>query len=205
MLARGKKLPGKIGSVVAGMRVITGIAKGRRLESVKGLRTRPTADRVKESLFSILGDRVSNAPFLDLFAGSGAIGIEALSRGAPKAVFVDNAKAAVQVIRRNLQRVGLASFAEIYNIDVKRAIAILAKRELEFGCIFMDPPYAQGKVVETLIAVGKSGLIGTDTLIVAEHCRSESVPEKIDILRRVRVQTYGDTEISFLIRQDSIA
>ena len=204
MLTERKKLPGKIGSAVACMRVITGIAKGRRLESVRGLKTRPTADRVKESLFSILGERVSKATFLDLFAGSGAVGIEALSRGAPKAIFIDNERAAVQVIRRNLERVRLADLAEVYNIDVQRATALLAKRGLEFGCIFMDPPYAQGKVLETLVAINKAGLAGIDTLIIVEHCRNESVPEEVGVLRRIRVQAYGDTEISFLIRQDSL-
>ncbi len=185
------------------MRVVAGIAKGRRLKSVRGQKTRPTADRVKESLFSILGDKVSQGRFLDLYAGSGAIGIEALSRGAPRAVFVDNSRAAAQVLRGNLERVGLSQLAEVHVQDVRRAIAALANRGLEFGCIFMDPPYVQDKVMETLVAVDKTGLAGANTLVIVEHSRKERVAEKVGSLERIRVQTYGETEISFLLPQDS--
>ena len=204
MLIKPLKVGGKNWNGGGSMRVITGVAKGRRLESVSGRKTRPTADRVKESLFSILGERVLTGRFLDLYAGSGAIGIEALSRGAPGAVFVDNSRAAIQVIKGNLQRVGLADHAEVHNTDVSRAIAILAKRDIQFGCIFMDPPYGQGKIMETLLAISRVGLAGADTLVIVEHSRDEPVPERIETLRRIRIQKYGDTEISFLIIQDSL-
>ncbi|NLY52232.1 MAG: 16S rRNA (guanine(966)-N(2))-methyltransferase RsmD [Firmicutes bacterium] len=189
---------------VAEMRVITGIAKGYRLESVKGLKTRPTSDRVKESLFSILGERVAAGRFLDLYAGSGAVGIEALSRGAPAAIFVDNSRAAVQVIRRNLERVGLAELAEVYQADVERAISILARRKLDFGCIFLDPPYLSGKAAAALAAIDRLNLAGPETLVIVEHGKQEKLPEQIGSLKLHRVQSYGDTEISFLLRHDSI-
>ncbi|NLA58478.1 MAG: 16S rRNA (guanine(966)-N(2))-methyltransferase RsmD [Firmicutes bacterium] len=186
------------------MRVITGIAKGRKLESVKGLKTRPTSDRVKESLFSILGEKAAAGRFLDLYAGSGAIGIEALSRGAPGAVFVDNSKAAVQAIRKNLERVGLADLAEVYQTNVERAIPILARRKLAFGCIFLDPPYLSGKAVTTLEAIDCHGLAGPETLVIVEHGKQEQLPERIGSLVLHRVQSYGDTAISFFVRHDSI-
>ncbi|MGI6567123.1 MAG: 16S rRNA (guanine(966)-N(2))-methyltransferase RsmD [Firmicutes bacterium] len=186
------------------MRVIAGAAKGRRLDSVKGLKTRPTSDRVKESLFSILGERVAMGRFLDLYAGSGAVGIEALSRGAPAAVFVDHSRAAVQVIRRNLERTGLAELAEVYQTNVERAVSILAKRRLDFACIFLDPPYSSGRAAGTLAAIDQSSLAGPDTLVIVEHGRQEEVPERVGSLRLCRVQAYGDTKISFLLRQDSI-
>lgn len=180
--------------------MIAGVAKGRRLQSVKGQETRPTADRVKESLFSILGDKVTEGWFLDLYAGSGAIGIEALSRGAPGAVFVENRQAAVAMIHTNLRQIGFTHLAKVYHTNVGRAIAILANRELEFGCIFMDPPYGQGQVAESLEAISQGGLAGESTLIMAEHGRGESIPDIIGTLRRIRVQRYGDTEISFFAK-----
>jgi 16S rRNA (guanine966-N2)-methyltransferase len=203
MLVEEMKVAGKTWMGGGEVRVIAGIAKGRRLQSVRGQRTRPTADRVKESLFSILGDKVTEGWFLDLYAGSGAIGIEALSRGASGAIFVENRRAAVAVIHTNLRQAGFTHLAEVYHGDVGRAIAILAKRELELGCIFMDPPYGQGQVVESLMAIGQGGLAGENTLVIAEHGRGESIPDTIGTLRRIRVQRYGDTEISFFAKQNS--
>ena len=204
MLVTGQKLLAKTGMEVAGVRVITGIAKGYRLESVKGLKTRPTSDRVKESLFSILGDKAAAGMFLDLYAGSGAIGIEALSRGAPAAVFVDYSRAAVQVIRRNLERVGLAELAEVHKADVERAISLFARRKLDFGCIFLDPPYLSGRAQAALAAIDRSNLAGPETLVIVEHAKQEKLPERVGNLELCRVQSYGDTEISFFVRQDSI-
>jgi len=203
MLVIREKLLANTGTEVDGMRVITGSAKGRKLETVKGLKTRPTSDRVKESLFAILGEKVTQGRFLDLYAGSGAVGIEALSRGAPAAIFIDNSRAAVQVIRRNLERVGLAELAEVHLVDVERAVSILAKRKLDFACIFLDPPYLSGKVVETLTAIDGYQLAGAETLVIAEHGRREELPALIGNLRLCRVQIYGDTALSFFIRQDS--
>ncbi len=179
------------------VRVITGTAKGRKLQSLKGQKTRPTADRVKESLFSILGDRVRAGWFLDLYAGSGAIGIEALSRGASGAIFIDNSRAAVRILKGNLDRVDLESKAEVYATDVLRGIAALAARDMEFSCIFLDPPYDQGKVTPTLMALSQACLVAADTIVVAEHSQGETVPEQVDSLDKVRVQVYGDTVLSF--------
>lgn len=184
------------------MRVITGTAKGRRLQSLKGQRTRPTADRVKESMFAILGQQATAGWFLDLYAGSGAIGIEALSRGAPGAIFIDSSPAATQVIRANLKRVELLDKAEVYTTDVFRGLAALSSRNMEFGCIFLDPPYGQDKVQSTLVAVSRIQLIADNALVIAEHHRDETVPEKVDGLARVRIQRYGDTVLSFFHRQE---
>ncbi|NMB24715.1 MAG: 16S rRNA (guanine(966)-N(2))-methyltransferase RsmD [Firmicutes bacterium] len=182
------------------MRVITGTARGRRLQSLKGQKTRPTQDRVKESLFSILGTVMVEGDFLDLYAGSGSIGIEALSRGAPKAVFVEKNKTAVQVIKSNLVHVGLEHKAEVYATDVFRGIGALIAREREFSCIFLDPPYDQDMVVPTLVAL-KAPLVTSQTIIVAEHSRLEVSPEHVGPFVRIRQQVYGDTVLSFFRHQ----
>ncbi|MCR4400694.1 MAG: 16S rRNA (guanine(966)-N(2))-methyltransferase RsmD, partial [Syntrophomonadaceae bacterium] len=125
------------------MRVIAGKAKGRKLKAPAGLDTRPMTDRIKESLFSILGARVPGSRVLDLFAGSGAVGIEALSRGAAWAVFVDRDARAVGVLKENLGTCGMDPAAEVYRSDVQRALQVLEERGCRFDLVFLDPPYAQ--------------------------------------------------------------
>lgn len=178
------------------MRVITGTARGRRLQSLKGHKTRPTQDRVKESLFSILGSLIGEDDFLDLYAGSGSIGIEALSRGAPKAVFVEKNRAAIQVIRANLQHAGLDNKAEVYMTDALRGLGALSAAGREFGCIFLDPPYDEDMVVPTLAAL-KAPLVASHTVIIAEHSKTESCPGHVGDLVKTREQVYGDTVLSF--------
>ncbi|MGI5839149.1 MAG: 16S rRNA (guanine(966)-N(2))-methyltransferase RsmD [bacterium] len=180
------------------MRVIAGTAGRRRLKTLPGRATRPTADRVKESLFAILGGRVAAARFLDLFAGTGNIGIEALSRGAAQAVFVEANEPAVRIIRANLELTGFAAQAEVLRLDVSKAIAGLAGDGRQFDLIYLDPPYEAGRVLPTLQLVARSGILAPGALLIAEHSRREDVPEaeSAGIVLRRR-EKYGDTVLTF--------
>ena len=152
-------------------------------------------------MFAILGQQATAGGFSIIcrFRSNRYRGIE--SRG-PGAIFIDSSPAATQVIRANLKRVELLDKAEVYTTDVFRGLAALSSRNMEFGCIFLDPPYGQDKVLSTLVAVSRIQLIADNALVIAEHHRDETVPEKVDGLARVRIQRYGDTVLSFFHRQE---
>ncbi len=184
------------------MRVIAGKARGHPLRTVRGLHTRPTTDRVKESLFGMLQPWIAEAQVLDLFAGSGALGIEALSRGAARAVFVERSREAVAVIRANLAATGLAQQAEVWPVSVERALAQLATQGETFDLILMDPPYEHGLVVPTLAAIHRNGLLRPGGLIAVEHSAKEEVAPPVVNFVVVRSRAYGQTRISLLARAD---
>ncbi len=151
------------------MRVIAGKARRLQLKTVKGMQTRPTTDRIKETLFNILQDEIPGCRFLDLFAGSGGIGIEALSRGAQAAVFVDESEAAVSCIRDNLKTTKLENEAVVLRMDACRAIDQLARQNVPpFDLVFMDPPYGKGLENRALAYLPKTSLINEKTLIIIE-------------------------------------
>lgn len=150
------------------MRVIAGSARRRNLVSPAGDSTRPTTDRIKETLFNILQGEVTDARFLDLFSGSGGIGIEALSRGSKQCVFVENGREAVHCIKTNLKNTGLLDKSQIMAMDVMQALRRLDQLGQPFDIIFMDPPYRkdfEGKVIPFLLA---SSLVQAGTLMIAE-------------------------------------
>jgi len=181
------------------MRIIAGEAGGRRLKSLPGRATRPTADRVKESLFGILGGQVVAAVFLDLYAGTGNIGIEALSRGADRAVFVDTSEPAVRIIRANLELTGYAERSEIFRLDVRQAITRLAGAARKFDLIFLDPPYETGLIMPALQAIDRSAILAPGGNAIAEHSRRETIDEaELPGLRIWRQGKYGDTMLTFL-------
>ncbi len=173
------------------MRIITGTARGARLKAPRGLRTRPTADRVRESLFSILGTRVAGRQVLDLFAGTGSLGLEALSRGARRAVFVDRATAAV--LRDNAAHTHLEEKAQILGSDVFAALERFAASGERFGLVFCDPPYRRGLWERVLMALDVSPLLTEDALLVIEHGTDETTVPALSRLVRTRSQTYGRT------------
>lgn len=183
------------------MRVISGIAKGRRLRAPAGLSTRPVLDRLKQSLFDILAESVRDAVVLDLFAGSGSLGIEALSRGAAYAIFIDRSRDAVKVIAQNLKACGFSGKAEVYRRDVEEALPLLERRGIVFDIIFVDPPYGHGLVEKTLLRLEGSPAVKPETLIVARYRRKEGLLERIGGILLVRSVDYKDTVISFLRRQ----
>lgn len=178
------------------MRVIAGKAKGRRLYAPKGRVVRPTADRVKEAIFDILGDSVTGAEALDLYAGSGAIGIEALSRGAFRAVFVENSKVALATIRRNLEATGLADGATVLSLSTEVALDVLAREGAEFDLIFMDPPYRiSADRMRRLCRRLVDELLRPSAVVVWEHS-TNAKPAGMEGLIWLSRRIYGDTAVS---------
>lgn len=181
------------------MRIVAGTFRSRQLKSLKGLALRPTSDRLRETLFNILGARVVGSRFLDLFAGTGAVGIEAISRGAASAVFVENHSAAVRLIRANLASLRIESGARVVAAEVAAAIRKLEKVPYTaFDFIFLDPPYAEEKQYEgTLRALEQSLLAGESTIVIAEHRKTFELPASLGALDRVRLLHQGDAALSF--------
>jgi len=185
------------------MRVIAGRARGMRLRAPRGADVRPTADRVKESLFSMLADRIQGASVLDLFAGSGALGIEAVSRGAQRAGFVDRARASLEAVRDNVGRAGLADQAELVRGDALAAIRSLAEAGRTFDLVFADPPYEAGMAARVVAVVGRHGIVRPGGCLVVEHSVREEIPAVIENLRAVRTRVYGDTVVTIFERSDT--
>ena len=182
------------------MRVIAGAYKGRTLAPVKG-RTRPTAAKVREAIFNILGSAVAGARVLDLYAGTGALGIEALSRGARAAVFVEDHPEALQVLRRNLESLGLLAQATVLPLAVLAALKKLASRSEPFDLVFLDPPYGGVAAVATLAALGSSELLRPQARVVAEHSKRESLPALGGRLTLKDLRRYGDTQVAFYLAE----
>lgn len=178
------------------MRVISGSAKGRRLSTLAGEATRPTTDRVKESIFNLLMSYVSGARVLDLFAGSGALGIEALSRGAEQATFVDKSYQAIRVINRNLASCGFAEKALTYRLSWKHAIKQFQAEELQFNLVFLDPPFDFDNYVEIIESLAGNNLLAEAAVILVEHDYKFSLPSDIGVLSLIKDNRYGDIGIS---------
>lgn len=181
------------------MRVIAGTARSLQLKSVPGIETRPTTDRIKETLFNILAPELSGCAFLDLFSGSGGIGIEALSRGAESACLVDNSRNAVKVIQENLRHTRLENRAEVIGQDVLTAIRLLESRLAVFDVIFMDPPYGKNLEREALYALSQSAIMKEDTLVVVESDLDTSFDYAEEFGYEVyRVKEYKTNKHTFL-------
>jgi len=175
------------------MRVSGGIGRGQRLKVPSGPRVRPTSDKVKQALFNILGDRVVDATFLDLYAGAGGIGIEALSRGVRSVVFVDASRESVSAVKRNLEQTGFIDRAQVV---LSRAEAFLKKPSGPFDIIFLDPPYAE-EMQPLLELVAGSGVLRQDSVVIAEHFKKQPSPERAGSLVLYREARYGDTVLAF--------
>jgi 16S rRNA (guanine966-N2)-methyltransferase len=180
------------------MRIISGMSKGRRLATPKSQAIRPTSDRVKESIFNVLGEAVEGKVVLDLFAGTGNLGIEALSRGATRSLFVEKGRQAIRLIQKNLSQCGLEGRSEIIPKDVNRAIGILKQRGESFDLILMDPPYEKGLIARTLDKLDSHRIYHEDSILVIEHDRREPLPGIIVGWNLIRQKGIGDTVISFL-------
>lgn len=178
------------------MRVISGSAKGRPLKAVPGTGTRPTTDKVKEAVFSMIGPYFDGGQVLDLFAGTGGLSIEALSRGMDRAVLTDMDKKAIDTIRHNLQATGLSDRAEVYRNDALRAIKALSKREAQFDLVFVDPPYKLKIIGELLEQLQQDGMLAEGARVVVEHDAEDRHEETYGSLEQVRRAEYGDTAIT---------
>jgi 16S rRNA (guanine966-N2)-methyltransferase len=186
------------------MRIIAGTLKSRKIQFPKTKLTRPMTDRSKETVFNILGGLVPGKRVLDLYAGSGSLGLEALSRGALDAVFVDRASWATKVIKKNLEDLHLQPKAQILETDVLRAIDKFKKNEQSYSLIFVDPPFNQGLVKKTLIKLDQSGIVLPFGQVIVGHTRQEELPlEHLETLKLARTKKIGQACLSFLFRLDS--
>ena len=179
------------------MRVIGGTARGRSLKVPKGRVLRPTSGRVKESLFDILRNELTGARVLDLFAGTGNLSIEALSRGATEAVLVDSSTPSAKAIRENLHRLGLASRTQFLAMPVTRALRLLARQGETFDVIFIDPPYERHLIEPALEIIDKEMLLRGLGVAIVEHSIREPIPLRLENLHLSDQRRYGNTMLSF--------
>ena len=185
------------------MRIIGGEFKSRKIDFPKTRLTRPMTDRSKETLFNILGSLVVGKHVLDLYAGSGSLGLEALSRGALDVTFVDRADWAAKVIKRNLDGLGLTGRAQVVESDVLRAIDRFEKKGQRFALIFVDPPFEHGLVEKTLNKLDQSDIVSPFAQVVVGHTVQEPLPEKFKTLELTRTKKIGQACLSFLFRVES--
>jgi 16S rRNA (guanine966-N2)-methyltransferase len=184
------------------MRIIAGTFRSRQLKSLKGMALRPTSDKLRETLFNVLGDLVVDSRFVDLFAGTGAVGIEALSRGASEAIFVEKHPPAVALIKKSLESLGIRKGARVLPLDALQALKRLAEEPAaaskRIGILFLDPPYAEKpQYANVLTLLGGTNLLTENAVVIAEHQRSLDLPEAFGKLERVRVLRQGDAALSF--------
>jgi len=181
-----------------GVRVIGGERRGKKLLSVHGLSTRPTADRVRVSIYNIISARIANASVLDLYAGTGILGIEALSRGARFALFIDNSRAPIETIRKNLIACRFETRAKVVQYDIQNGLRWLKTDGAPFNLVFVDPPYEQAFVGSTLSHLHDSGALSPDALIVVEHSAAAPLIELPPVFTRMDERNYGKTLVSFI-------
>lgn len=184
------------------MRVISGTAKGTILYSLEGNNTRPTLDRIKEALFNIIQNDIKDADVLDLFSGSGALGIEAASRGANKVVLCDKSKDAIQIIEKNLEKTHLKEKAIVIKDDYLKALNLL-KEKFKFDLIFLDPPYAKDMITKAIEDITKLELLKTDGSIIIETDEEQRILKEIENMN-VNVydlRKYGRVKLIFLNRK----
>ncbi len=182
------------------MRVIGGSSRGRKLQTPRGLSIRPTSDKVKESLFNILGGMLGpldGCKVLDIFAGTGNLGIEALSRGAKSAVFIDNSRESTTIIAKNLSCTGFTDRSRVILKDFFQALGMLESAGAVFQLIFFDPPYQKGLTERCLEQLGKSSIIDEQTVVVAEFSSREDIAECHGSLWQIDKRVYGDTALAF--------
>jgi 16S rRNA (guanine966-N2)-methyltransferase len=184
------------------MRIIAGKFRSRQLKSLKGMALRPTSDKLRETLFNVLGELVVEARFVDLFAGTGAVGIEALSRGAREAIFVEKHPPAVALIKKNLESLEIRNGTRMLTMDALQALKRLADAPTAVAActdiLFLDPPYAEeAQYVNVLSFLAGANLLAENAVVIAEHQRSLDLPESFGKLERVRVLRQGDAALSF--------
>lgn len=182
------------------MRVIAGEYRSRLLQAPRGMTTRPTSDRLRETLFNVIGPRVEGSRFVDLYAGSGAVGIEAISRGAEFVWFAESARAAVAAIRANLSALKIAGGFALEDRSVEKLLQSLLAKERAAEIVFLDPPYEDAEAYdETLkfLARHHAAVLADGAVVVAEHARKQPLEARYSVLERTRVLEQGDAALSF--------
>ncbi len=179
------------------MRISGGIFRGRLLKTIKGGNLRPTSDKVRQAVFNMLGtERMKSATVLDLFAGSGAYGIEALSRGVGRVYFVEQERHMCAILRENLSKLGIKGKCKIFNADAFDTIRKFSAEKERFLLIFADPPYRKNLVKKLIELVDRSKILDKDGIVVIEHSKKELPDEEYKALRRFIFRRYGDTCVS---------
>ena len=181
-----------------GLRIIGGELRGKKLYTIPGTLIRPTAGRLRESIFNILSYQIKEAIVLDLFAGTGAFGIEALSRGAESAVFIDNNKTALSVVERNVQSCAVDNRSRIIRWNIVKNLNCIKSIGSTFDLVFMDPPYNNGLIKPSLINLHASGSLGKEACIIVEHNYLEPIPEISKQFELIDQRKYGKKLISFI-------
>ena len=185
------------------MRIVGGEYKGRIIKWPKDVKVRPTQDRVREALFNVIREIVPGSRALDLYAGSGALGLEALSRGAHSLIFVDNNIKCVRIIKDNLSFLGeAAGRAQVFKLNAGKAIDGFKEKRVKFDIIFLDPPYGRELAKNCLIKIDACDILAKHGFVIAEHFMKDEMPEKTDNLRLFKEKKYGDTILSFYGRKD---
>lgn len=187
------------------MRVIAGERKGHHLKAVPGTNTRPTTDKIKESLFSIIGPFFDGGKVLDLFAGSGGLGIEALSRGASECVFIDQAQPAIKTVHLNVAACHLENQAHIFRNEAKRALKVLAKNEWAFDLVFLDPPYKRQQLEQLMASLSELELVNDAALAICEHDADAVLPDEVAGFKKIREERYGITVLSIFEYEKEVA
>lgn len=184
------------------MRIITGIARGRIIKAPEGMNTRPTSDRVKESLFNIISKKIKNSTVLDLFAGTGNLGLESISRGAEKCTFVENNKNAYKNLKENIELLKFQDMSETYFQEAFTTLKTLQKINQKFDIIFLDPPYGKGLIESSIKEINNLEILNPEGIIVSEYDAEDIVPESIGEIKIYRTESYGRTKISFWTKEE---
>ncbi|MGE0128281.1 MAG: 16S rRNA (guanine(966)-N(2))-methyltransferase RsmD [Blastocatellales bacterium] len=179
------------------MRVIAGIYKGRRLKTLEGSCVRPTSDRLRETIFNILAPRIEGSRFADICAGSGAIGIEALSRGAEQVTFIESSLKAARVISENLRHCGVKAGYKVINRDAIRAAKYFASENMRFDIIYFDPPYGSDVYSPVMWQIANNDLLAEDGIVIVEHRRQTPLLPNYDRLRLYRQVAQGESLLTF--------
>ena len=180
------------------MRIISGKARGTKLFTLEGLDIRPTLDRVKESLFNIISDKIYDSYVLDLFSGSGAIGLEFASRGAKKVILCDASKNAIEIIKKNIKKTHLENAVELYNLDFKKMIKTIENNK--FDIIYLDPPYKTDYIMESISLVKNNQILSEDGIIIAETDEPEKIKKQLEEINVeiIDQRKYGRANLFFI-------
>ena len=184
------------------MRIIAGTLKNRRIKSREGRETRPTLERIKEAIFSIIGEKVTGAKFLDFYSGTGNVTFEALSRGAERAIMIEEDKDALRVIIENVNHLGVENKCRAYKNDVFRAAEILARKNEKFDIIFLDPPYKENISTKTIEKISEENLLEKDGIIISEHSTYEKMADNIGNFVKYDERDYNKKVVSFYRFED---
>ena len=179
------------------MRIIAGTLKNRRIKSREGRETRPTLERIKEAIFSIIGEKVADAKFLDLYSGTGNVTFEALSRGAKRAIMIEEDKEALRIIIENINNCGFENISRAYKNDVIRALEILQRKGELFDIIFLDPPYKENISFDTLKKISECKVLKKEGIIISEHGNYEKLPDEIGDFVKYDERDYNKKILSF--------